>query len=191
MKVKPQSPPAVKLPRQDQPPKAASPTAKTPEAAGGWRPRGVSGASAPAALHAAQQALAAHATAAVVQQTVARSGGPAAPQHPMLEAFGKAAGLGLGVVVTEALALLPSWNKPVLDAAGKPVASVEGANRVGNHDILKRHQEVVGPKVLALVQKMKPGAIHDLLEGFGKGGSEAPGDSYRLEAAVSDLLHKR
>jgi hypothetical protein len=111
-------------------------------------------------------------------------------KHPMLEKFGEGLGKALGVVVTEALALAPKWNAPVLGADGKPVQHVEGADRIGNHDILQRHQEVVGPKIAALVQKMPPGAIHDLLEGLGKGATEAPGDSYRLEAAVGDALKK-
>jgi hypothetical protein len=67
--------------------------------------------------------------------------------------------------------------------AGKPVASIPGAARLGNHDLLTRHQEVIGPKVTALVEKMAPGAIHDLLAGFGKGATEAPCASYRLESA--------
>jgi len=111
-------------------------------------------------------------------------------KHPLLEKFGEGLGKGLGVIVTEALALSPKWNAPVLDSSGKPVQHVEGADRIGNHDILTRHQEVVGPKISALVQKMAPGAIHDLLEGLGKGATEAPGDSYRLEAAAADALKK-
>lgn len=110
--------------------------------------------------------------------------------HPMLEKFGKALGLGLGVLVTEALATQPKWNKPVLDAAGKPVKSVEGATRVGNHDILERHKEVVGPKIAALVSKLPDGALHDLLQGLGEGASQAPGASYRLEAKLADKLHR-
>ena len=50
---------------------------------------------------------------------------------------------------------------------------------------------MVGPKVTALVDKMPAGAIHDLLAGFGKGATEAPGASYRLESAISDMFHKR
>ena len=98
--------------------------------------------------------------------------------------------MALGVIVTEALAAVPSWNKPVLDAQGQPVASVEGADRIGSHDILQRHEEVVGPKVSALVQKLAPGAIHDLLLGFGKGATAAPGESYRLESVVEDMINK-
>lgn len=38
---------------------------------------------------------------------------------------------------------------------------------------------------------MPEGAIRDLREGFGKGATEAPGASYRLESAISDMFHKR
>jgi hypothetical protein len=110
------------------------------------------------------------------------------PDHPMLEKFGESLGMGLGVIVTEALAVSKSWNAPVLTKKGTPVKSVEGAKRIGNHDIKKRHEEVVGPKIAALVAKMKPGAVHDLLEGLGKGATAAPGTSYRMEAAVSDFI---
>jgi hypothetical protein len=116
---------------------------------------------------------------------------PNASAHPMLEEAGHALGVGLGVIVTEALAAVPSWNQPVVDDKGAPVASVPGADRVGDHDILKRHEEVVGPKVTALVDKLPPGAVHDLLAGFGAGATEAPGDSYRLEAYLSDLLNAK
>ena len=78
----------------------------------------------------------------------------------------------------------------MLDAQGQPVKSIPGAERIGQHEILTRHQEVVGPKVTALVEKMAPGAIHDLLAGFGKGATEAPGASYRLEAGVADMFRK-
>ena len=126
------------------------------------------------------------ATAAVSQALTTPHEEPS--KHPLLEKFGKDLGLGLGVVVTEALALLPKWNAPVLDANGAPVAHVEGADRVGDHDILKRHQEVVGPQIAALVDKMAPGALRELLDGLAKGASQAPGASYRLEAMISDRL---
>ena len=188
MKVKPQPAPQVSAPRAEAP-KAAAPAPAEKKVDKAWKP--ATGAP-PAA--AARQKLAGLATDAVAKQIAAHAEAPAAAlpsKHPLLEGFGEALGMGLGVIVTEALAALPSWNKPVLDAQGKPVASVEGASRVGNHDILKRHQEVVGPQVTALVAKLSPGAVHDLLEGLGKGATSAPGESYRLEAAVSDLFHKR
>lgn len=67
--------------------------------------------------------------------------------HPLLSRFGEHLGMTLGVIITEALALKPSWNTPVLDAKGTPVKSIPGADRIGEHDLLKRHQEVVGPKI--------------------------------------------
>ncbi len=54
-----------------------------------------------------------------------------------------------------------------------------------------QHQEVVGLKVTVLDDKMPAGAIHDCLVGFGKGATEAPGASYRLESAISDMFHTR
>lgn len=153
-------------------------------------------ASAPVATESARDAkgrkkLSTMATHAAVSVIASHQGPPKeAAKHPLLARFGEKLGLGLGVIVTEALALAPKWNKPVLDAQGKPVASVPGAERIGQHEILARHQEVVGPKVTALVEKLAPGAIHDLLAGFGKGATAAPGASYRLEAAISDMFHK-
>jgi hypothetical protein len=112
------------------------------------------------------------------------------PQHPILEAFGKDVGLALGVIVTEALALVPSWNAPLKDAHGQPTQHVEGADRIGDHDLRKRHQEVVGPQVAKLVATLEPGVIHDLLEGLARGATLAPGASYRIEVAVADALRK-
>ena len=111
------------------------------------------------------------------------------PNQVLPRAEGRAIGTGLGVLVTEGLAALPSWNAPVLDSNGKPVESVPGAQRVGDHDILTRHEEVVGPKIAALVDKLPPGRLHELVRGLGEGATEAPGDSYRLEAGLSDLWH--
>lgn len=131
----------------------------------------------------------AHLTAAATHAVSQVLSSPEADStHPLLEKFGEGLGLSLGVIVTEALALLPKWNKPVLDANGKPVEHLPGVDRVGQHDILARHQEVVGPKIAALVEKMEPGAVHDLLEGLGRGATRAPGASYRLEAAISDAF---
>ncbi|HEY4223668.1 MAG TPA: hypothetical protein VGO62_20065, partial [Myxococcota bacterium] len=132
---------------------------------------------------AARKALTAQATEAAAHAVAAGN-----PQHPLLEKFGDALGMALGVVVTEALALVPSWNTRVLDQNGKPATSVPGADRIGDHDILKRHQEVVGPQIEALVEKMAPGAVHDLLAGLARGATAAPGTSYRIEAAVEDAL---
>jgi hypothetical protein len=115
-------------------------------------------------------------------------GQDAAPAHPLLTKAGQDLGLALGVGVTEGLSLVPSWNQPVLDANGKPVASVPGAERIGDHDILKRHEEVVGPQLAALDQKLPPGALHDFIGGLATGATAAPGTSYRLEAHLSDAL---
>lgn len=117
---------------------------------------------------------------------------PAAPEaggnpYPLAEGFGETLGMGLGLIVTEALSAAKSWNEPVLDEKGQPVQSVPGAERVGDHDILKRHQEVVGPKVSAMVEKLPPGELQAFLKGLGKGATDAPGTAYRLEAAWSDL----
>jgi hypothetical protein len=113
-----------------------------------------------------------------------------APSHPILERFGQALGLGLGVVVTEALGLSRGWSAPLRDASGKPVAHIDGATRIGDHDLEKRHQEVVGPQIAALVAKLPPGAVHDLLDGLAQGATAAPGTSYRFEAALADLLKR-
>lgn len=150
-------------------------------------------ASEPAHVAASRQSLTNLATQAAAKAVAAHASTPNATvtgKHPLLEGFGESLGMGLGVVVTEALRLVPSWNKPVLDAQGKPVTDVAGAHRIGNHDILKRHEEVVGPKVTALVARMPPGAIHDLLEGLGKGATAAPGTTYRLEAAFADKFER-
>ncbi len=143
--------------------------------------------------------LTAAALAAVRRMIAVKQGGGAAPAgggavagvaHPMAEQAGEKLGVGLGVIVTEALALVPSWNQPVLDDKGQPVQSVPGAERIGDHDIKKRHEEVVGPKVTALVDQIPPGAIHDFVAGFGAGATAGPGDSYRLEAGLMDLLQR-
>lgn len=184
MKVKAQSKPVVA--------QRPAPRAKAPKVAGAsrtWAPKAK-----PMTEAKARAAIAGHANAAVhramADHARAPSGEPHS-RHPHLAAFGRTLGVALGVIVTEALAVLPGWNKPVLDAQGKPAKQIEGADRIGNHDLRKRHEEVVGPQVEALVKKIPAGALHDLLDGFGKGASEAPGDSYRLEAAISDALHRR
>jgi hypothetical protein len=110
------------------------------------------------------------------------------PKPGIAQQGGHALGVALGVIVTEALAAIPSWNTPVVDAKGAQVEQVPGAARIGDHPILKRHEEVVGPKVTAAVERIGPGVIHDLLAGVGIGATEAPGDSYRLEAHLADLI---
>ena len=128
------------------------------------------------------------ARAAQAERNAGPSEKPAQPEHPLLAEAGKALGLAAGVVVTEALALIPSWSKPLVDANGKPVQSIPGAERIGDHDIEKRHQEVVGPQITALDEKIPKGMIHDFVGGFGAGATEAPGASYRLEAKVEDAV---
>lgn len=115
---------------------------------------------------------------------------PATQRPDAAEQGGHALGVALGVVVTEALAAVPSWNAPVVDAQGQQVEQVPGATRIGDYPILKRHEEVVGPQVTAAVDKMSPGVLHDLLAGVGVGATEAPGDSYRLEAHIADLIRR-
>ena len=101
---------------------------------------------------------------------------------------GKTLGVGAGVAVTEGLRLAPGWNKPVVDDHGKPVDSVPGAQREGDHDILKRDEEVVGPEIAALAKKIPPGLLHDFVAGFGAGATEAPGDTYRIDNKIDDAM---
>lgn len=128
------------------------------------------------------------ATQAAVHAASVPALGATASEHPILEHFGEAFGLALGVIVTEALAFVPSWNAKLLDPSGKPVQSIEGAVRIGDHDLRKRHEEVVGPKIEAYVKTLPAGVVHDLLHGFAKGATEGPGTSYWLEAKIADLL---
>jgi hypothetical protein len=109
--------------------------------------------------------------------------------HPIAEKVGEALGLGLGIAVTEGLRLLPGWNKPVLGSDGKFVKSVPGAAREGDYAIRKRHEEVVGPAVLAKVKDLRAGLLHDFVAGFGIGATKAPGASYKLDAHLDRLLH--
>ena len=145
----------------------------------------------PKAVADARRSLSTLATKAVTQTITAQSATPNTPvtgQHPLLQGFGQALGMGLGVVVTEALRLVPSWNTPVLGSNGKPAAEVPGATRIGHNDILKRDEEVVGPKVAALVAKLPAGAVHDLLAGFAAGATAAPGATYRIDSAITDAF---
>lgn len=119
-----------------------------------------------------------------------RQAAPATRGGGVAEQGGHALGVALGVIVTEALAAVPSWNTPVVDAHGQQVEQVPGATRLGDHPILKRHEEVVGPQIAAAVENMSPGVLHDLLTGVGIGATEAPGDSYRLEVHISDLIRR-
>jgi hypothetical protein len=132
---------------------------------------------------AARQTLAREATKAAVE---AHAADPSKVTHVMVEKLGEEVGHSLGVLVTEALKVVPSANAPLLDASGKPVESIPGATRIGDHDILTRHQEIIGPKITAFVQKLSPGVVHDLLEGMGIGATQAPGDTYRQEVAEAD-----
>jgi hypothetical protein len=134
---------------------------------------------------AARQALTNLATNAVTDAVISGS------HHPLVERFGESVGLALGVIVTEALSLSKEWNAPLTDANGQPLQHVDGADRIGDHPLRKRHEEVVGPLVEKYVAKLSPGIVHDLLEGFAKGATAGPGTSYRLEAAVSDALRDK
>src|SRR5438874_223884 len=143
MKIKSPQAPVAAPTRKPAPPSAAKPAAPASASApAGWGAKSGD----------AKRTLISHATDSVMKAI-----GSGDAKHPLLEKFGEGLGKALGVVVTEALALAPKWNAPVLGADGKPVQHVEGADRIGNHDILQRHQEVVGPKIAALVQKLPPG----------------------------------
>jgi len=104
-----------------------------------------------------------------------------------LSKVGLAAGLATGVVVTVALRFSKKWDAPILEA-GRPVERIAGAERIAEHDIRERHQEVVGPRISASAQQMPPGPLQTLVAGFGAGATEAPGVTYRLEAGVDRYL---
>lgn len=182
MKVKASSSPKTAAPKA-APKKAQARAAETSKA---WKAEGGAAAS--------KRKLTTLATDSAVTVMGQHEGPIKTPQeqakHPLLARFGEHLGLGLGVIVTEALALVPKWNKPLVDSSGKPVTSIPGAERIGDHELRARHQEVVGPKISGLVEKMKPGAVRDVLAGLGRGASQAPGASYRLEAAISDMFRK-
>lgn len=97
------------------------------------------------------------------------------------------AGFAAGVTVTVALRLSSKWNEPLV-VQGKPVDTIPGATRIGDHAIRRRHQEVVGPHITQRAQRMRPGALRDLVAGFGTGATTAPGATYRIEAKLEDRL---
>ena len=138
-----------------------------------------------AAPQTAKQQLTDAATKAATEAAVSGGGF----NSPLLEKLGEHVGLTLGVIVTEALALSKDWNSRLYDPSGRELESVPGATKIGEHDLRKRHQQVVGPKIAALVEKLTPGVVHELLEGVARGASAAPGTSYRIEAKISDWLH--
>jgi hypothetical protein len=123
---------------------------------------------------------------AVVEHTDARP----AHQHPALERFGAMMGLGLGVIVTEALVFSKEWKARLVDPQGREVEHIPGADKIGDFDLRKRHEQFVGPKITALVDKLPPGMIHDLVAGLGKGATDAPGASYRLEAGIAGMFKR-
>jgi hypothetical protein len=110
------------------------------------------------------------------------------PEWEFLHAVGEGFGMGAGVLVTELLALLPSWREPVLDEQGQPAQSVPGADRIGDYDIQKRHTQVVGPQLESYAEGLEEGWFKDLVDGVGEGATDAPGTSYRLESAVGGLF---
>ncbi len=106
-----------------------------------------------------------------------------------LSKVGVAAGLATGMAVTVALRFSKKWDAPILEA-GKPVERIAGAERIGEHDIRERHQEVVGPRISASAQQMAPGVFQTLVAGFGAGATEAPGMTYRWEAEADRFLKR-
>lgn len=163
----------------------AASKAKTPQEA---RPASADSYQSARAPEGAASRAADPAAQAISMKEQRRANRSAQAQHPILEQAGRALGLAAGVVVTEALALLPSWSQSLKDPNGKPVEHIPGADRIGDHDLEKRHQEVVGPQITALNEKIPGGPLHDLVGGFGAGATEAPGASYRLEVQVEDSL---
>nr|UXE44839.1 hypothetical protein Hi04_10k_c3807_00004 [uncultured bacterium] len=109
-------------------------------------------------------------------------------RHPVINGIGRAVGLGLGIAVTEAIAVIPSQNKKLVDAAGKPVTHIEGADRIGDHPLRQRHIEVVGPQVTKFAARLRAGVAHDFFEGMGAGATRAPGKSYEIEVAFAKFF---
>ncbi|MCB9742383.1 MAG: hypothetical protein H6741_06220 [Alphaproteobacteria bacterium] len=107
-------------------------------------------------------------------------------EESFLHRMGEGLGLGAGFLVTELLALVPGWNDDLMDEQGQPLQSVEGAERVGDYNLEGRHRQVVGPQIAEYAEGLEPGMWRDFLEGVGEGATDAPGASYRLEAAVAE-----
>ena len=101
---------------------------------------------------------------------------------------GRGIGLTAGLAVTEVLRVVPSWNRPVLDAAGRPREHIAGADRIEGYDLKQRHMEVVGPKLSTVAEDMKPGLSREFVKGFAQGATAAPGTTYRLEVRVADFF---
>jgi hypothetical protein len=98
----------------------------------------------------------------------------------VIDEVGYTGGLLVGEAVTVALRFLPSWSKPVVDEAGKPVLQVPGASQVGDRPIEERHKQLVGPMITEFASTLSHGYLRDALEAFGRGATDAPGETYRL-----------
>lgn len=105
-----------------------------------------------------------------------------------LNNLGEGIGMGAGVLVTELLAFVPGWNDELKNEDGSDVQAVEGAERIGEHELEKRHQQVVGPQIAERAAELEPGMWKDFLTGVGEGATDAPGASYRLEAGILEHL---
>jgi len=108
----------------------------------------------------------------------------------LLHIVGEHLGMGAGVLVTQLLALVPGWNDDLLNEDGSPVEQVEGASRVGDYNLEKRHKQVVGPEIEEYGDEMKPGLWQDFVAGVGDGATAAPGATYQLEAIVAQHLEE-
>ena len=91
-------------------------------------------------------------------------------------------GLALGVIVTETLAVVPAANRRLTTPSGAPTPAIWGAQRIDGHDLRARHEAIIGPRILKLIDRLPPSALRELVAAFGAGASVAPGASYRLEA---------
>lgn len=111
-------------------------------------------------------------------------------QPSMAREIGRELGLVAGVAVTKALRAVPSWNRPVLDASGREVWHIPGANRFDTYPLKRRHQEVVGPKINTVADGMKPSRMRDFVKGFAQGATEAPGTTYRREVRFAEFFRR-